>query len=223
MKTKILFLVILVTLLCPGLVHACLDEETTIVDGVELQTIFNVAFEESLIQDVYGQINYGKYEPNQIVCRATYIYEEDKQVFKLIPLVMWSVWYRPGLQVSMDTECQDTRKKPWITSDWYNSGYRWLGSGVEPHPELIWLWQYRETKTLPEASFTWCKAKKMAFVNYDQGEANWSDVFKNAIFEYTAADDNSALVSRDVSCTSDQSLFSKWMGRSEWSFVDIGE
>lgn len=222
---RLLSFVLLLTLALPGLVQACF-EPPQIVGGVELQSIFTVEFEDGLIQDVYGDIYYGPYDANQIVCRANYIYEEDEKVLKLIPLVVWSVWYRPGLLVSKDAECIDTKKFPSLTDDWHKAGYRWLGSGVEPHPELIWLWQWKETKTLPSATFKWCRARKFSYVSYGQsgtGEASWGEIFQMALFDYSDAEESLGLVSRDVVCTKDIEVYSKWLKVPGWKFVSIGE
>ena len=189
------------------------------VNGVVLRSVFDIPFEDVTILDIYDQIYYSKYEANQIVCRSTYVYEEGE----LVPLVMWAVWYRPGILVSQDAECVDSKKFPKTVDSWVKQDYRWLGSGNEPHPSLVWLWGWKENHTLPDSTFEWCRAKSFSYAYFSEdgeGEMVWGDITPNSVFKFKLVD-ASALVSRDVVCTSNQKIYSRWLQTPGWNIVNI--
>lgn len=190
----------------------------TLVSGVRLTNIMNVRYSQGKISDIYNKIYYTDIQPNQIICKSSWML--DEKTGKIAPTVMWSVWYRPGAMVSkIGTECVDSLAKPWIILQWFNQGYRWLGSGVEPHMHLQWLnsWVQYQRAIMP--SYTWCKAAGFSYVKWTTGE--WTKVYSKAVFDYNAAIMASALISRDVTCTSDASLYGKWMRTPGWSYVFI--
>ena len=194
------------------------------VQGQKLGTIMNVKFGTKKVRDVYNDIYYGPFEPNQIVCRSTWYYDENTP--KPVPMVMWSVWYRPSAMVAKTgTECIDSTAKPQVTDRWFKQGFRWLGSGTEPHMELLWLdhWTaiqkgFRESVT---PTYKWCKAASFSYAQNMLSDAKWTEIKSKAVFDYTAASSAWALVSRDATCTSDVKIYSKWMKTPGWSFYFV--
>ena len=192
----------------------------TTVSGVRLTSVMNIRLNSSeRIRDVYNLIYYSpRFEPNQIVCRTAWYYDENTS--KIVPTVMWSVWYRPSAMVSkIGTECVDTKVDKKFLDNWAKKGYRWLGSGVEPHMHLQWLNAWVQTQRAIIPSYTWCKAAGFSYVKWSTGE--WTKVHSKAVFDYNSAIMASALISRDVTCTSDASLYGKWMRTPGWSYVFI--
>ena len=231
MKNLILVLFALLAMAVPA-AHASGDEDGPAVDlvamfgnapditvqGQKFGTIMNVKYKRVQIRNVYNDIYYRGVEPNQIVCRSTWYFDENTS--KAVPTVMWSVWYRPSAMVSkIGTECVDTKIDKKFVDTWTKKGYRWLGSGVEPHMHLQWLsaWVQYQRAIMP--SYTWCKAAGFSYVKWTTGE--WTKVYSKAVFDYNTAIMASALISRDVTCTSDASLYGKWMRTPGWSYTFI--
>lgn len=193
------------------------------VNGVKLKTIFKVSFGKGKISDVYNQIYYGRYAPNQIVCRANWIADSETEGGKLVlnQLVSWSVWYRPGLMVSEDAQCVDTSTSPRVTTSWYNQGYRSIGSGTEPHMSLTWVGQMIDIKKVGKGT-KWCKAASFAYASFNGVDYSWGKTpLKKAVFQLTPALEKWALTSRDIECTSDVKTYDTWLRTPGWSFVNI--
>ena len=195
-----------------------------VVSGVRLTSIMKIRLSSTTkIGDIYNNIYYKGIAPNQIVCRALWIGDENDT--KLASRVMWSVWYRPGMMVSGDTECVDTLKKPWVTNSWWKQGYRSLGSGTEPHMSLLWLTQWTQIqkgynpKSVP--TYKWCKVSAFSFATWQKGDVVWGKVYQKAVFDYEQASNALALVSRDIVCTNDVKTYSRWMKTPGWSFVFV--
>lgn len=190
------------------------------VSGVRITNIMNVKLDSKRIKNVYSQIYYGSFEPNQIVCKTKWFYDEDTG--RIVPTVMWSVWYQPGAMVDKhNTECVDTEKKPLVSTSWYRQGYRWLGSGFEAHKDLVWFSQLKATR--PSLKGNWCKAASVSYLETEMGTESWPR-FQKAVFEFnTASKVITTLVSRDVSCTTDLATYSRWMRTPGWSYVFLSE
>ena len=191
------------------------------ISGVKLGTVMNVRFGRGTIADVYNDIYYKGVGPNQIVCKSDWIENEGRLEQK----VTWSVWYRPGMMVSRDTECVDTLKKPWVTNSWWKQGYRSLGSGTEPHMSLLWLTQWTQIqkgynpKSVP--TYKWCKVSAFSFATRQDGDVAWGKVYQKAVFDFKSAYNALALVSRDIVCTNDVKTYSRWMKTPGWSFIFV--
>jgi hypothetical protein len=191
------------------------------VSGVRLTNIMNIKIDSvNRIKNVYNQIYYGSFEPNQIICKTKWFYDEDTS--RIVPSVMWSVWYQPGAMVDKNnTECVDSVKKPSTPSSWYRQGYRWLGSGFEAHKDLVWFSQM--TTIRPSLKGTWCKAASVSYLETGTGTESWPR-FQKAVFQFSSAsEDFTTLVSRDVSCTADLATYSRWMRTPGWSYVFLSE
>ena len=187
------------------------------VQGIKLQTIMKAKFGKKRVMDVYNDIYYRGIEPNQIVCRSTWYFDEN--LSKAVPTVIWSVWYRPSAMVSrIGTSCVDTKVDKNFVDTWSKQGYRWLGSGVEPHMHLQWMnmWDSFQKKT----DVKWCKAGEMSYWETRHDSWPWP-VHKKAVFEHNAAIMANALVSRDITCTSDVKTYGKWMRTPGWGYVFI--
>ena len=190
-----------------------------VMNGVRLTSVMNVKYGRGQIRDVYNSIYYNGIEPNQIVCRTSW-YADENNSNKIVPMVMWSVWYRPSAMVSkIGTECVDTKVDKKFLDTWAKKGYRVLGSGVEPHMHLQWLNAWVQTQRAIIPSYTWCKAAGFSYVKWSAGE--WTKVHSKAVFDYNSAIMASALISRDVTCTSDASLYGKWVRTPGWSYILI--
>ena len=192
------------------------------ISGVKLGTVMNVRLNSTTkIADVYNKIYWGGITPNQIVCKTDWMGDENDT--KLATRVMWSVWYQPGAMVALNTECVDTLQKPWVTNSWYMQGYRWLGSGYEPHKSLIWLTQWTQIqKGYPKSvPYKWCRASSFSFAARQDGDVAWGKVYQKAVFDYEQASNALALVSRDVTCTSDTITYSRWVKTPGWSFIFV--
>jgi hypothetical protein len=192
--------------------------------GQKLGTIMNVKYKRVQIRDVYNDIYYRGVEPNQIVCRSTWYFDENTS--KAVPTVMWSVWYRPSAMVSkLGTECVDTKVEKKFLDKWAKQGYRWLGSGTEPHMGLLWLGHWTEIQKGYSPSkapmYKWCKALEFSYAQNMSSETIWTEIYKKSVFDYTQASSALALVSRDVTCTGDVKVYGKWMRTPGWSYVFI--
>ena len=192
------------------------------VEGIKLGTVMNVKYKTVKIRNVYNDIYYGPFEPNQIVCKTAFYYDENTP--KPVRTVMWSVWYRPGAMVAKNgTECVDSLAKPQVTDRWFKEGYRWLGSGTEPHMGLLWLGHWTEIQKgyspSKTPSYKWCRANSFSYAQNMSSETTWTEVFQKTVFDYTQAASALALVSRDVACTSDVKTYVKWMRTPGWSYV----
>jgi hypothetical protein len=189
-----------------------------VISGVRLTSIMNIRLSSTTkIGDVYNDIYYKGISPNQIVCKTEWMGDENNS--RIVSMVMWSVWYQPGAMVAKGkTECVDSVKKPWVTNSWWKQGYRWLGSGFEPYKSLLWLdhWTAIQKGSAP---YKWCRAAAFSFATLSNGDLRWRKVHQKAVFDFSTASRAHALVSRDVTCTSDIKTYSKWLKTPGWSFI----
>lgn len=231
MKNWILVLVVLVLFGSASTAHAdgpAVDlvemfgnAPDTKVSGVQLTSVMNVKYGRGQIRNVYNSIYYNGIDPNQIVCSTSW-YADENNPSKIVPKVMWSVWYRPSAMVAKTgTECVDTKQNTSATTRWWKAGYRWLGSGVEPHMQLLWLGHWTEIQSPTKTSYKWCKALEFSYAQNPNSDAKWTPVLNKAVFDYAAASGALALVSRDIICTSEVKAYGKWMKTPGWSFYFV--
>jgi hypothetical protein len=197
----------------------------TIMSNIRFTSIMNIKMNSTeRIRDIYNKIYYTtRFKPNQVVCRSEWILHDGNQI---VPKVFWSVWYRPSLMTALDqTECIDTELKPWVTAQWYEKGYRALGSGVEPHLGLLWLSHWSEIqpgfRQGVAPTFKWCRSAQFSYARNLGQDAKWVKIKNKAVFDYIAGSNAIALVSRDASCTSDSKVKDRWLRTPGWSYVNI--
>jgi len=196
------FLFVLVVLLFSLVITSC---------GLRMIPIGEIPLEGTsfTIKEVYSRIGTdhdSEFAPNQIICQTdlfSYPEGDEEKVYQ--NAITWSVWYWPSVKVSPSTKCWDTMKGPITSEILFERGFRIMGSGLEPFPEMDWLSQWAANH--PQSLGKWCKSDFLAF---QDSPNSWSSKKTKVFFDLEKAISSNSLVGSEVVCTDNFAETQKW-------------